>query len=494
MSSTATPSVAEDFDFEVLLKRPQRRQGRRLHRAHAGPLDRHGRQGRRPAERDHRRQPGASAPSSSASAASSARRASSPSASPSRAPTRSGADCIESVNSLIEDLVRPSNEMQRVIGAVADGDLSKKVSADVQGEMLELKNTINGMVDQLNGFISEVTRVAREVGTEGKLGQAAAVHDRGRRRLEGADRQRQPDGRQPHRPGPRHRRGDHRGRQRRPEQEDHRRRARRVPRAQEHRQRDGRPAQPVRRRGHARRARGRRRGQARRPGAVAGGRGRLEGPHRRRQPARGEPDRPGARDRRGRDRRDRGRPDAAGQRGGQRRGRGAQGPAQRDDPQPARDDAPEHRAGLAEDEPRALHPHAPGPARPRDRLEHDPVRAGAAGLGPARRLLRRSPTPATSGEPVLQFQAGYGYKERKHLSNVFRLGEGLVGQCALEKERILLDQRPGRLRPDQLRPGRGAAAEHHRAADPLRGLGPRGHRAGVLRAPSARPTSRCWTS
>jgi signal transduction histidine kinase/HAMP domain-containing protein/ActR/RegA family two-component response regulator len=83
--------------------------------------------------------------------------------------------CIESVNSLIEDLVRPSNEMQRVIGAVADGDLSKKVAADVQGEMLELKNTINGMVDQLNGFISEVTRVAREVGTEGKLGQAAAV-------------------------------------------------------------------------------------------------------------------------------------------------------------------------------------------------------------------------------------------------------------------------------------------------------------------------------
>ncbi len=84
-------------------------------------------------------------------------------------------DSIESVNSLIEDLVRPSNEMQRVIGAVADGDLSKKVSVDVKGEMLVLKNTINGMVDQLNGFISEVTRVAREVGTEGKLGQAAAV-------------------------------------------------------------------------------------------------------------------------------------------------------------------------------------------------------------------------------------------------------------------------------------------------------------------------------
>jgi signal transduction histidine kinase/HAMP domain-containing protein/ActR/RegA family two-component response regulator len=82
---------------------------------------------------------------------------------------------VDSVNSLIDDLVRPTLEMQRVIGAVAGGDLSKKVSADVRGEMLELKNTINAMVDQLNGFISEVTRVAREVGTEGKLGQAAAV-------------------------------------------------------------------------------------------------------------------------------------------------------------------------------------------------------------------------------------------------------------------------------------------------------------------------------
>jgi len=83
-------------------------------------------------------------------------------------------DCVESVNSLIEDLVRPSSEMQRVIGAVASGDLSKTVSVEVHGEMLELKNTINGMVAQLNGFISELTRVAREVGTEGKLGQAAA--------------------------------------------------------------------------------------------------------------------------------------------------------------------------------------------------------------------------------------------------------------------------------------------------------------------------------
>ena len=92
-----------------------------------------------------------------------------------RGSDRVWSESIESVNSLIDDLVRPTSEMQRVIGAVAGGDLSKKITADVHGEVLELKNTINAMVDQLNRFVSEVTRVAREVGTEGKLGQAAAV-------------------------------------------------------------------------------------------------------------------------------------------------------------------------------------------------------------------------------------------------------------------------------------------------------------------------------
>ena len=92
-----------------------------------------------------------------------------------RGPDRVWNESIDSVNSLIDDLVRPTSEMQRVIGAVAGGDLSKKITVEVQGEMLELKNTINAMVDQLNRFVSEVTRVAREVGTEGKLGQAAAV-------------------------------------------------------------------------------------------------------------------------------------------------------------------------------------------------------------------------------------------------------------------------------------------------------------------------------
>ena len=89
--------------------------------------------------------------------------------------TQSWSGSVESVNSLIAALVRPTSETQRVVGAVADGDLSKKITGDVHGEMLELKNTVNAMVDQLNGFISEVTRVVRAVGTEGKLGQAAAV-------------------------------------------------------------------------------------------------------------------------------------------------------------------------------------------------------------------------------------------------------------------------------------------------------------------------------
>src|SRR5438876_713524 len=62
-----------------------------------------------------------------------------------------------------------------VTTAVARGDLSKKITVDVRGEILELKDTINTMVDQLNGFASEVTRVAREVGTEGKLGGQADV-------------------------------------------------------------------------------------------------------------------------------------------------------------------------------------------------------------------------------------------------------------------------------------------------------------------------------
>ncbi len=84
-------------------------------------------------------------------------------------------DLTESVNSMANNLTNQVRNIAEVTTAVANGDLSRKITVDVRGEILELKNTINTMVDQLNGFASEVTRVAREVGTEGKLGGQALV-------------------------------------------------------------------------------------------------------------------------------------------------------------------------------------------------------------------------------------------------------------------------------------------------------------------------------
>ncbi len=84
-------------------------------------------------------------------------------------------DLTDSVNSMAGNLTGQVRNIAAVTTAVAKGDLSKKITVDVKGEILELKNTINTMVDQLNSFASEVTRVAREVGTEGKLGGQADV-------------------------------------------------------------------------------------------------------------------------------------------------------------------------------------------------------------------------------------------------------------------------------------------------------------------------------
>jgi HAMP domain-containing protein/signal transduction histidine kinase/DNA-binding response OmpR family regulator len=84
-------------------------------------------------------------------------------------------DLTDSVNSLASNLTSQVRNIAEVTTAVARGDLSRKITVDVKGEILELKNTINTMVDQLNGFASEVSRVAREVGTEGKLGGQAQV-------------------------------------------------------------------------------------------------------------------------------------------------------------------------------------------------------------------------------------------------------------------------------------------------------------------------------
>jgi HAMP domain-containing protein/CheY-like chemotaxis protein/signal transduction histidine kinase len=84
-------------------------------------------------------------------------------------------DLTESVNSMASNLTAQVRNIAEVTTAVANGDLSKKITVDVRGEILELKDTINTMVDQLNAFAGEVTRVAREVGTEGKLGGQAQV-------------------------------------------------------------------------------------------------------------------------------------------------------------------------------------------------------------------------------------------------------------------------------------------------------------------------------
>ena len=164
-----------------------------------------------------------------------------------------------------------------VTTAVARGDLSRKITVDVNGEMLELKNTINTMVDQLNAFASEVTRVAREVGTEGKLGGQAQVPgvagtwkdltdnvNSMASNLTGA--------------GAQHRRGDHRGGARRPVAQDHGRREGRDPGAEEHHQHDGRPAQRLRRaRSRAWRARSGTEGKL---GGQAAGAGRRRAPGR----------------------------------------------------------------------------------------------------------------------------------------------------------------------------------------------------------------------
>src|SRR5205085_2622580 len=84
-------------------------------------------------------------------------------------------ELTDNVNTMASNLTSQVRNIAEVTTAVQQGDLSKKITVDVQGELLELKNTVNTMVDQLNAFANEVTRVAREVGTEGKLGGQAEV-------------------------------------------------------------------------------------------------------------------------------------------------------------------------------------------------------------------------------------------------------------------------------------------------------------------------------
>ena len=210
-------------------------------------------------------------------------------------------DLTDNVNFMASNLTAQVRNIAEVATAIAGGDLSKKITVDVRGEILLLKETLNTMVEQLRSFAGEVTRVAREVGTEGRLGGQAVVPG-----VDGTWKDLTDSvnsmAAQFDRAGPQHRRSDDRRGARRPFAQDHRGREGRDSRTQEHHQHDGGPAQRLRLGSDARGARSGHRRKARRPGAGAG-RGRyLEGPDRHRERHGGEPDRTGARHREGRDR------------------------------------------------------------------------------------------------------------------------------------------------------------------------------------------------
>ena len=207
-------------------------------------------------------------------------------------------DLTDNVNSMAGNLTGQVRNIAEVTTAVANGDLSRKITVDVRGEILQLKEAINTMVDQLRSFASEVTRVAREVGTDGKLGGQAEVTGVSGVWKELTDNVNSM--------------ASNLTNQvrniaevttavakRRPVAQDHGGRARRNPAAQGNHQHDGGPAQRLRGRSDARGARSRHRRQARRPGDGDRRRRHVEGSHRLGERHGHQPHRPGAQHRRG---------------------------------------------------------------------------------------------------------------------------------------------------------------------------------------------------
>ena len=154
-------------------------------------------------------------------------------------------DLTDNVNFMASNLTGQVRNITEVATAIANGDLSKKITVDVRGEILLLKETLNTMVDQLRSFAAEVTRVAREVGTEGRLGGQAVVPDVAGTWKDLTDNVNSMAGNLTG-AGAQHRRGHDRGRARRPVAQDHRRCERRNSRAEKHDQHDGRSAQRLR--------------------------------------------------------------------------------------------------------------------------------------------------------------------------------------------------------------------------------------------------------
>ena len=178
-------------------------------------------------------------------------------------------ELTDNVNLMGRNLTDQVRDIAGVTTAVANGDLSKKITVEVKGELLQLKNTINAMVDSLGSFAAEVTRMAREVGTEGVLGGQAVVRDVAGIWLELTQNVNSMASnltnqvRNIAEVARAVASGDL-------VEEDHGRRARRGARAQERPQRDGRSAERLLGRGHPGGARGRRRRAAGRSGGGAG--------------------------------------------------------------------------------------------------------------------------------------------------------------------------------------------------------------------------------
>ena len=208
-------------------------------------------------------------------------------------------DLTDNVNFMASNLTGQVRNIAEVATAIANGDLSKKITVDVRGEILQLKETLNTMVEQLRSFAAEVTRVAREVGIGRPAGRSGQRPRRGRY-VEGSYRLRERYGRQLDGTGSKHRRSHNRRCPRRLVAQDYGRRERRNSRTEEHHQHDGGPAQRIRGRSHARGPRSRHRRKTRWTGAGARRRRHLEGSDRQRQRHGGEPDRTGARHREGR--------------------------------------------------------------------------------------------------------------------------------------------------------------------------------------------------
>ena len=348
-------------------------------------------------------------------------------------------DLTDNVNLMAGNLTSQVRAIARVTTAVANGDLSKKIDIEAKGEILELSDTINTMVDQLSSFADEVTRVAREVGTDGAARRPGRGQGR-QRHLARPDRERELHGLQPDRPGAQHRAGRDGGRQRRPVAEDHRRRARRDPRAEEDAEHDGRPAVLVRRRGHARRARGRHAGRARRSGRGRGRQRHVARPDAERQPL-------------------------AGNLTTQVRAIAevstavTQGDLTRQIAVEAMGEVAELSdtinqmiANLRETTQKNAE---------QDWLNTNLARIsglmqGQRDLTTVSRLIMSEISPLVSAqhgafflthaddgdEPELRLIASYGYKKRKSVSNRFKIGEALVGQAALEGKSILISEAP----------------------------------------------------